>query len=225
MKIYTFRIIRDSEETAYYDQNDMSQKYPLYAWTKKKNVAKRFMLQRDMKRFININIHKDRGEEFDKWAKSHHGYKLDYYDVETYINRNTDEQDVQFAEVVATDSEMVMLDEVVESGSILADLVEDYIPLEIFSPEVQEAMDAIGFKDAMMMKMMQMPMGPPSIAKPGELNMKETVYDKIGYIENLDVNRIDARVTIDQLAAFVRLYKDILSEDFGEMIDIKAESK
>lgn len=221
MKIYTFRATRGSEEFGYFNENDMSQKYPLYAWTKSKNVAKRFILQRNMDKFIQINIHKEKGDEFNKWAKIHNSYRLDYYELETYVNRNTKKQDIQFAEIVATDSEMVMLNEVVESGSILATLVPSYIPIEIFSPEVQEAMDVIGFKDAMLMKMISLPMSIDGVNS--GLETKENIYDKLGMIENLDINRIDARLTIDQLAAFIKLYKDVLSDEFGEMIDIKQE--
>ena len=84
MKIHTFRLKRDEVGI----ENKLENKYPLYAFTRDKKIAARFMRERDQKDFIYIQITKDK-EEFDSWAAHNRAVQLDVYPIETYTHKNT----------------------------------------------------------------------------------------------------------------------------------------
>lgn len=78
--------------------------YPLYAFTVEKSLAKRFMKERDMNKFI-VRKSKVTKEEYSEYGMRNRSQLLILMKLQTFMNKYTDEERQERIEVLLTQSE------------------------------------------------------------------------------------------------------------------------
>lgn len=206
MKIHTFRLKRDEVGI----ENKLENKYPLYAFTRDKKIAARFMRERDQKDFIYIQITKDK-EEFDSWAAHNRAVQLDVYPIETYTHKNTNKQDIRYVSILATEGEMDILMENIETCSIAYRMIANPISPTIFTEPVYNSLKMLGYVDlnrfCETMTVIQNPSG-MIIEGPDDTDL--------GFIAGIPI-------TFDQLGCWVILYGRMLTGEFYKNLEYKDE--
>lgn len=145
MKIWSYRLkSKDDEMGEAYE--DLKTKYPLYAITPKKEIAKTFEATRNMDLFIKIVDEYD-GDDSDMFLAKHRGSILSETVLESYKDKNTDHQDTCFAKVVLTENELNFVLEMIESSAVL-NKVSYYLPVDIFEKDIKDALRYLQYEHA-----------------------------------------------------------------------------
>lgn len=201
MKIYKFYKKPDKEHENMIIRNDydLMTKYPLYALTNDKKLAKKFRKTRNMKMFLEKVDDMD-NEQYVMFAKKHRGRVIVSTTLETVLDKNTENQKVAYATVIATDNELNYLMESIDTGQILNLVIQNWVPIQIFTEEVQSFL-----KDL--------------------LYDKVTAFIAASSTEDKymvgDYEMIDLPIEFDQLYAFYIIYNDILTSGFFEEIKLE----
>lgn len=205
MKFYTFRLIRDEDDVNHIFEDSIGDKYPLYAITKSKKVANRFMAERNMKSLISIPVDKD-DSIADEWYQHNRGHIINKYALETYTHKNTDQQDVKYADILATEDEINFSMESIYSLSIVHRF-SDYFDVSIFSSDVLHALETLRYPEMSKFHL--------------SMTLGATVSNTVEYVDDQDCNITDLHVRFDQLGVFVFLHREMLTEAFYANIKIK----
>lgn len=138
MKIYTF--LKKPNEAMLNDSTvPLDVKYALYAITPTKKDAKIFQKTRDMNQFIMRVIDVDEDEGYDEYLIRNRAHLLQYYWLESYKDKNTDNQTPYWIHVLITENELNFTMEVSDSGSILNRL-NGFVPIDIFDEKPKNAL-------------------------------------------------------------------------------------
>lgn len=143
MKLYRFYKKPDKNNNNE-NARHISDKYPLYALTNKKQLALVFKQTRDMTKFVETvtDIHRD---EFIDYAGKHRGKVLDNFE---FVTRDTNEKltsyDVTSMKIVCTLAEKQNVDDEVESG--MASSYSPYLfEAGVFKEKYRDALEVISF--------------------------------------------------------------------------------
>lgn len=198
MKIHLFRRKDGESASSIYIGDRLESKYPLYAFTPDKKIAARFMAERDMSKFLYIQVKKDR-DEAHTWMHQHRINWLDIRQMETYTNKNTEKQLVKWANILVTENEVSYVEETIESSPV--NIVAEYCGLvsdEVFTDEIRDALATLGYRD-----------------------MYALYEDSMLYVDtDMHWSDITTGVTLDPLGVFVMLYGDLLTDAFFENLRI-----
>lgn len=119
--------------------------YPLYAFTVEKSLAKRFMKERDMNKFI-VRKSKVTKEEYSEYGMRYRSQLLILMKLQTFMNKYTDEEREDNVEVLLTQSEYQFS---VELFNSIADenwwINNQYCCPLIFNQDIIDALKEIDF--------------------------------------------------------------------------------
>lgn len=143
MKLYRFYKKPDNDSINK-EARHISDKYPLYALTNKKEFAMVFKQIRDMTKFVETvtDIHRD---EFIDYAGKHRGKVLDNFEFVTRdTNKKLVSEDSTSMKIVCTFAEKQNVDDEVESG--LMNVYSPYLfEAGIFKEKYRDALEVISF--------------------------------------------------------------------------------
>lgn len=110
MRCYRFykKPTLSKEETP--ERVSLSDKYPLYGLTCKKKIAKRFMEERDMDKFIIRKSNVDR-ETYSELANRNRSAVLEEFDLLTCVNKYKQNQSMEKVNLILTYGEIQTIDE------------------------------------------------------------------------------------------------------------------
>lgn len=215
LKIHTFRLIRDEAEMIDCHM-ELKDRYPLYAITTDKKLAKRFIKERNMKQFIYTVIKKDSDSDTAEYMRGHQGCKLNTYDLETFVDKFTKRQDSRFVNILATDDEVSYMGNTIETYHVLDLLTKEYIPSSIFTEEIYEILKYIGY-----VAMERFVTTNKCVAGGGVGNIV------VGPDEDFDLISASLsdlyRFNFDQFNVFVALHENLLGSGFYEAVQYREE--
>ena len=112
MKVYKFFKVSDEyvKDLPGYDSWDIQSKYPLYAFTNNKSLAKRFEKERKKNLFIKVINNMSR-EEYANFAMNNRGNDLKIQRLFSVTNKDTKKQKIIQIEVLLTQNEYVNCNE------------------------------------------------------------------------------------------------------------------
>lgn len=149
MKVYKF-YKKPTEELKNIPVSEYSlkQKYPLYAITPEKKMAKRFRKSRDMNKFIE-KVDDIDDDIVDSYILSKRERLLDLLTLETFVLDKT-KSDPRYVNVVMTDSEFNLVSEYGDTGQILNYIPdESWLPTNIFSEKTKRILNGIYYEKSM----------------------------------------------------------------------------
>lgn len=202
MKIYTFLKKPDKEII---DDNsiDLSIKYPLYAITPVKDDAKVFRKSRDMNKFIERVIDVD-DDGYDHYLLIHRSQILNRYWLESFKDKNTNNQTPYWINILMTENELNFTMETTDTGSIL-NHISNYIPIDIFDGKSKKSLYTLRYDKAMYSA------------------LSTTSIEKLVQIEYNEGDFWDTGLSFDMFAIFMMLYQSTFSVDFFEFTKISYE--
>jgi hypothetical protein len=206
MKIHIFRSVRTPEDARYFEGSELSDKYPLYAYTEKKKYAKRFMKERDMTQFVHLIIERD-GDDADKWIKKHQGQELQLSKLQTYLFKNTNKQTIRLVPTLLTVSELNYLLESIDSGSMMSYVAPKIIDPSVFKSNIRQCLDDLGYS------------GIANYVIEQANFFSNSSSEVIGPYYKASEFELDP-MTYDQYGAFIIIYKDMLTADFYTHIEL-----
>lgn len=168
----------------------IQQKYPLYAITQDKDLAKAFIKTRNMDLFL-YKVDDVSKESIDDIVNAKRNRMIQEYEFNTKVHRHTSEEKDLYIKVVMTESEIDLVMEYGDSGEIM-NIIQDWIPIEIFEDDVYDALQQLLY-----IKCMQFATGTD------------------GY-ETTVIDRLDFPVRFDLFSIFLYTYGDTLSPEFFE---------
>jgi len=183
----------------FYLRGEGKKKPSLYAVTPEKKHAKIFEHQRNMDKFIHKVIKNEDMDE-DMFLRHYSDKILNPCKLEAVINRNLDNQDVKYVEVMSTESELDFMMENCDGGYIL-NRISDYEPIDIFTKEVQADLRYIKYDKAGECAMIMR-------SAEGELPDRE-----VGIYESGEAF-FDIGMRFDQFGVFMLLYQKYMSLNF-----------
>lgn len=200
MKIHTFRMKKvDVSYARLYDELD--DKYPIYAFTRDKKLAMRFMEERNQSNFIYIKVDKD-DDYAEEWCNHHRRHQIGKYNLETFINKNLDTQDIRYTQIVATEGEIDYLMDSIDTFSIVHRFCK-FISPDIFTSKIYDVLKYLGYVDmARFHESMTVTEYQSGIVC--EPNTEEDDLDFLGSIP----------IRFDQLGSWIVLYSDMLNDEF-----------
>lgn len=193
MKLHLFRLKEADNGYGSFTGQSLDCKYPLYAFTNDKKLAERFIYERNMNKFLYITAKKP-NDIAELWMHQHRGNWLSIRKIETYINKNSENQYVKWAEVLATENEVSYLESCVQSSpaNILAQYVKKWYCPDIFTDKVREALEVIKY---------------------------DVMYDLVMNSESAPLDYYySEEIEVDQLGMFALIYSNILSDRFYDSI-------
>lgn len=202
MKIYTY--LKKPSDIVRNDPNlPLDVKYSLYAITTNKEHSKLFKKTRNMDLFIQRTIEVDTKEDAEKYMKNHRGQVLTKGYIRGVKDKNLDTQRPFFAYVLYTENEINFTMECTDSGQVL-NYISSYIPIEIFSDRVREALYTLKYHKA-----------------------ASVVYGRT--VASIDVEHpiddfLDIEMSFDMFGVFILLYQDTFSENFFNYVEITDEA-
>lgn len=148
MKVYKF-YRKPSEDLMKIPNSEFSiqQKYPLYAITGDKRIAKLFRKTRNMDLFLE-KIDDLEKEVVDDLLVSKRSRILEKLELETRINKNTKEESVKYVTVLMTESEFDLISEYGDSGEIL-NIMTEWVPFEVFSEKMKHVLEKVAYQKSM----------------------------------------------------------------------------
>lgn len=200
MKIHTF-YKKPTNEDIMDNATPLDVKYPLYAITPSKKIAKLFKNTRDMNQFIYSVIDCEPDEGYDEYFIAHRGQLLQKSWLEGIRDKNKDTQEPYWVEVLLTENELNFTMEAVDSGLVL-NRVSSYMPVPIFAGKYVDALQAIQYEKAALFA----------------LSMRGS--DLIESVHPTEYDVLDLDMTFDMFAVFMLLYQKTLSPDFFTNITI-----
>ena len=202
MKIYTF-LKKPDEEMLHDDTVDLNIKYALYAITPVKDDAKTFKKSRNMDQFISRDIDVDE-EEYDQYLLRNRGKILNRYWLQSYKDKNTDNQTPYWINVLMTENELNFTIETTDSGTVL-NRISNYIPIDIFDSKTKKSLYTLRYHKAM------------------QSALSMTASEKLSYMDFGEGDFWDTGLSFDMFAIFMLLYQNTFSVDFFEFTDITYE--
>lgn len=194
MKIYTF-LKKPDDDMLHDDSIPLDQKYALYAITPTKQLAKIFQKSRDMNQFIMRVINCDDGDDYDMYLMRNRSRLLNWYWLQSYRNKNTDNQEPYWVHVVMTENEINFTTETTDTGTILNRL-RSFIPVDVFQGKTKEALYRLRYNKAMS----------------AVLSLSD---EELPFIERPDDGDYwDTGLSFDMFAIFMLLYRTTFSTDF-----------
>lgn len=180
-----------------------NRKYPIYAITDNKKFAKIFRNSRNMDKFLEKqwDISKD---EVDEWRITHRGSELSMVPLESFKNKNTDNQSVCYVEILATEDEINYTLEICDTGQIF-NKIEHWVDPSIFTKKIRNALEILKYRMAM--------------------KFFYGFTTSLPFEDDLGgpVDVIDLDVSFDQLSIFLLIYNDMISPSFMEYIHVYDE--
>lgn len=194
---------KPTEEMKKYDNKEirLDVKYPLYAVTADKNLAKIFRRTRNMKLFIEKTGFLEK-EELEDYLRVHDHSRLNIYSLATYKDKNLETQEPMTADVCMTKNEYNYTTEAEETGGIL-NLISGWIPVKIFTPKIEKLLIRLGYQKCM------------QYVFQGDLPFDPDMTDGFSYY--------DLNLEFDVFGIFVILYQDTFSKDFFEHVKMTHE--
>lgn len=108
MKCYKFYKVPPENESDISKKNHISDRYVLYGITNNKELAKLFMKQRNMKRFILMKDHMEK-EEYASFVNRNRSCLLQEYPLTTVINKYTKKEKIININIVLSYDEELMI--------------------------------------------------------------------------------------------------------------------
>lgn len=198
LKIHLFRMI-PKDGFIHDTSSSLENKYRLYAFTESKKLAKRFMVERDMKQFIHTTVNKSK-EDAEYWMHHNRGMWLRVRNMETCLNKNTPDQIMKHAKVLITENEASFVDEVIDTNPIgpIAEYCGKFLDPDIFDDKLRGALKRLKYDEFWSMM------------------VYASEYCDTGYMAVEDTPDI----TFDWLGMFTLMYGDILSTKFYDNVEI-----
>lgn len=206
MKVWAFYLKPDKldKDIPISENYQYDVKYPLYACTSDKSLAKLFRLGRNMNNFLEKrwDIPKD---NIDQWFVEHRGANLSFYRLQSYRNKNLNNQTPYFVNVLITDNEVNYTMEVCDSGEIL-NRVPGWIFSPIFKGKIEDALAHLAYDKS------------ARFALSSKLDVSEDLAE---YEYPPDIDILDLNLDFDQFGVFVEIYSNTLSEVFFQLVEIE----
>lgn len=202
MKIYTF-LKKPDQDMLHDDTIDLTVKYALYAITPVKDDAKVFKKSRNMDQFISRDIDVD-DDEYDHYLLRNRGKILGRYWIQSYKDKNTDNQTPYWINVLMTENELNFTMETTDSGSVL-NRITNYIPIDIFDGKAKKSLYSLRYHKAM------------------HSALSMIASSKLDFMPMDDGDFWDTGLSFDMFAVFMLLYQSTFSVDFFEFTTISYE--
>lgn len=205
MKIHIFRIKRVDGLSARLYTN-LDEKYPVYAFTSEKKLAMQFMEERDQSNFIYIKVDKD-DDDAESWCAYHNVHQLGRYNLETFINKNLDSQDVRYVQVLATGGEIDYLMESIDTFNVIHRFC-DYISPDVFTDKIYNVLKYFGYVD---MARFHESMTVTECADGNIICEPNSDEDDLDFLGSIPIR-------FDQLGSWILLSTDMLTDAFYKNI-------
>ena len=202
MKIYTF--LKKPDEGMLHDEAiDLNVKYALYAITTVKDDAKAFKKSRNMDKFIQRDIEIDE-EDCDEYLLHHRGHLLKYYWLQSYKDKNTDNQTPYWIHVLMTENELNFTIETTDSGAIL-NRISAFIQIDLFDGKTKKALYKLRYDKAM------------------QSVLSMTASERLDFMPPDEGDFWDTGLSFDMFAIFMILYQNTFSVDFFDFTEVTYE--